>query len=95
MPPPSLAELPQCRLQLASDKLVVNQFIATMLTPTYKYIASLVTVAGMLCLSYSPETHVHLIRSEVLVGVMHTCKVQRKWYQITAEEIRLDTQLLS
>lgn len=91
----SLAELPECRLQLASNRDVVDQFIAIMLTPTYKYIASLVTVAGLLCLSYSPETHVHLARREVISGAMVACRVRRKWYNINSEEMRLDCQLLS
>lgn len=48
----SLAELPECRLEIASNKRVLEQLIAVITTRTYKYIASLVSVAGMLCLAY-------------------------------------------
>ena len=40
----SLVELPECRLQIASNEKLLDQFVAIMLTPTYKYIASQVTV---------------------------------------------------
>lgn len=44
LPPSSLVELPECRLQIASNEKLLDQFVAIMLTPTYKYIASQVTV---------------------------------------------------
>lgn len=52
----SLAELPECRLEIASNSDVLRQLIAVITTKTYKYIASLVSVAGMLCLAYRYAT---------------------------------------
>ena len=52
----SLAELPECRLEIASNSDVLRQLIAVITTRTYKYIASLVSVAGMLCLAYRYAT---------------------------------------
>ena len=54
----SLAELPECRLEIASNSDVLRQLIAVITTKTYKYIASLVSVAGMLCLAYRYATSV-------------------------------------
>lgn len=48
----SLAELPECRMEIASNKEVLEQLVAVITTKTYKYIASLVSVAGLLCLAY-------------------------------------------
>ena len=75
---------------------ILEQFIAVMLTPTYVYIASLVTVAGMLCLAYSPETHPYLTQPKVIEGVMEACEIRRSWthYRITEEERRVDSMLL-
>ena len=92
----SLAELPECRLQIASNSKILQQFIAVMLTPTYIYIASLVTVAGMLCLAYSVETHPYLTQPSIIEGVIEACERDRSWthYRITEEERRLDSMLL-
>ena len=54
----SLAELPECRQEIASNSDVLRQLIAVITTKTYKYIASLVSVAGMLCLAYRYATSI-------------------------------------
>ena len=56
----SLAELPECRMEIASNKPVLEQLIAVITTKTYKYIASLVSVAGMLCLAYRYVWHLYM-----------------------------------
>ncbi len=48
----SLAEIPECRMQIASSKSILKQLVATLMTPIYNSIASLVAMAGMLCLAY-------------------------------------------
>ena len=93
----SLAELPECRLQIASNTKILEQFIAVILSPTYKYIASLATIAGMLCLAYSPETHPYLTRPEVTEGVIEACEIHRPWILTCVhleEESRMDNLLL-
>lgn len=50
--PCSLAEIPECRMQIAADKEVLKQLVVTLVTPCYNSIASLVAMAGMLCLAY-------------------------------------------
>lgn len=65
------------------------------LTPTYKYIASLSTIAGILCLAYSPETHPYLTRPKVTDGVIEACEMDRPWiFSSSWEEKRLDKMLL-
>ena len=39
-------------MQIASSKSVMKQLVATLMTPAYNSIASLVAMAGMLCLAY-------------------------------------------
>lgn len=39
-------------MEIASNKQVLEQLVAVITTKTYKYIASLVSVAGLLCLAY-------------------------------------------
>lgn len=48
----SFADIPECRLKIASEKDVLDQLLATLTCPTYAYIASLVAGAGLLCLAY-------------------------------------------
>lgn len=90
----SLAEIPRCRLAIASNPLLLRQLVGMMLTPSYKYIAPLVTIAGLLCLAYSPETHPFLATPEVVEGVMDACEKRRPWCRGTPEENRLDRLLL-
>ena len=92
--PPRRAELPECRLQIASNETILHQLVAVMLTPTYKYIASLVTVAGLLCLAYSPETHQYLARPFVIDGIIEACEINRTWCHLSEEEQKLDSLLL-
>ena len=53
-----------------------------------------VTVAGLLSLAYSPETHQHLTKPHIIEGVMETCNIQRTMYSISAEERKLECLLL-
>lgn len=39
-------------MQIASNKDILKQLVATLVTPSYNSIASLVAMAGMLCLAY-------------------------------------------
>lgn len=71
----------------------MEQLVATMLSPSYKYICSLVGMAGLLCLAYSPKTHPYLARPFVIDGAIEACRIQRN-YQLTEEERRLDCLLL-
>ena len=75
---------------------ILEQFIAMMLTQTYSYIFSQVTVTGMLSLAYSLETHPYLTQPKVIEGVMEACEIRRSWTncRITEEERRLDLMLL-
>ena len=91
----SLAELPECRVQIASNEQLLQQFMGAMLTPSYIYIVSLVTAAGLLCLAYSSETHHHLAKPHIIDGIMEACMMQRPWCQITDEERRLNRLLLT
>ena len=91
---PSLAELPKCRLAIASNEILLSQLLGVMMSPTYKYIAPLVIMAGLLCLAYSPETHPYLSKLEVVEGVIEACEIKRIWCRVTPEERRLDGLLL-
>ena len=74
----SLAELPQYRVLLASNQQLMLQFIHIMHSPAYNYHTCLVTLAGMVCLTYSRETHQYLCRPEIIDGVLETCKQRRE-----------------
>ena len=53
-----------------------------------------VTVAGMLSLAYSPETHWYLAKPHIIEGVIETCDIQRTNYQVSADERALECLLL-
>ena len=53
-----------------------------------------VTVAGMLSLAYSPETHWYLAKPHIIEGVIETCDIQRTNYQVSADERVLECLLL-
>lgn len=58
----SLAEIPNCRVAIASRKDVLDQLLATLTSPTYTYIVSLVASAGLLCLAYRySRMHTHTV----------------------------------
>ena len=69
----SLAELSECQLQICSDKRVLDQLAAVLLTPTYTSIASQVAMGGLLCLAYHPQAHPHLLTRELVGCVIEAC----------------------
>ncbi len=48
----SLAELPSCRMQIATNEAILQQLVTALTTPSYSSIAALVAMAGMLCIAY-------------------------------------------
>lgn len=90
----NLAELPECRVEIASNKEFMEQVIATMVTVAYKYIARQVALAGLLCLAYSPETHVYLTEPSMIEGIQEACVKRQSWYPASEDTTRLDNLLL-
>ena len=48
----SLAEIPECHMKIASNKAVLKQLIAIMSCHDFREIAAMISMGGMLCLSY-------------------------------------------
>ena len=65
-----------------------------MLSPSYKYIASLVSVAGLVCLAYKTETHQHLVKRDIMEGVVEATCMPRSLYGVTQEEVQESQTLL-
>ena len=65
-----------------------------MLSPSYKYIASLVSVAGLVCLAYKTETHRHLVKQDIMEGVVEATCMSRSLYGVTQEEVQESQTLL-
>ena len=75
----SFAEMPQCRLPIASSAEVVDALLAAMLSPTYTYTCARSGMCAMLCLSFSPCTHKYIKQEETMAKVLEiydrTCVV--------------------
>ena len=56
------------------------------LSPSYKYIASLVTVAGLVCLAYNPDTHQYLVQDDILQQVRQASMIRRVHRNTEQEE---------
>lgn len=64
------------------------------LSPTYKYIASLVTVAGLVCLAYNAETHKYLVKQDILGRVVDAVRISRPLHGLTEQETQQNKTLL-
>lgn len=64
------------------------------LSPTYKYIASLVIAAGMVCLAYNRDTHKYLVNQDILKLVIEVVDMTRPLYGITQQEAHQNKTLL-
>ena len=62
--------------------------------PSYRYIASLVSVAGMMCLAYNRETHPYLVKDDILWQVLEAVNMQRPLHGITVNEALENRKLL-
>lgn len=74
----SLSELPECQLPLAMRRDVVDQTMAIALHPVYDCKTAIVSASLILCLTQSPEAHVHLARKELVKDMMEMCALKRK-----------------
>ena len=90
----SLGELPECQVPIASEYNLLRQVAMLILSPSYKYIASLVSVAGLVCLAYKTETHRHLVKRDIMEGVVEATCMPRSLYGVTQEELQESQTLL-
>ena len=90
----SLAELPQCQVRIASESTLLKQGVLLALSPSYKYIASLITAAGLVCLAYNAETHQYLVKQDILQCVMDAASFLRPLHGITQQEALQNRTLL-
>lgn len=81
-------------MQIASESALLKQGIMLALSPTYKYIASLVIVAGLVCLAYNTETHKYLVKQDILMLVIEVVSMARPLYGITQQEAQKNKTLL-
>lgn len=80
-PLPSLTELPECTMQIASEHRVLDQLVGVLLTPSYTPIASQVAMGGLLCLAYHPHAHPHLLTQNIISAVVEACTRDRRGLQ--------------
>lgn len=69
----SFAEVPQCRVPIASTPNVIDTMIAAMLSTTYTYTCARSGTCAILCLSFSPETHGYFYDEVVLNRILEIC----------------------
>ena len=77
-----------------SEEGLLKQALIIALSPTYKYIASLVSVAGLVCLAYNEATHPHLVRGNTLWQVLEAVHLRRPLHGITEGEALENRKLL-
>ena len=81
-------------MKIASAPSLLKQAVLIALSPTYKYIASLVTVAGLVCLAYNKDTHQHLAREDLLQQVMDVVYTIKPLHGISPQEAQENRKLL-
>ena len=69
----SFAEVPQCRVPIASRSGVISNMIAAMLSKTYTHTCARSGMCALLCLSFSPETHRYLCEDSLLNRIIEIC----------------------
>lgn len=82
----NLAELPECQLQISSNRRVLDQLRAVLLTPTYTTVTSQVVMGGLVCLAYNPQAHTHLLNEELISCVMEACFINRDILVLESEQ---------
>ena len=70
----SLSELPECQVPLAMRTDVIDQTLAVGLHPTDDYMAAITSVTVILSLAQSPETHVYIVREEIIRKMFEICE---------------------
>ena len=70
----SLAEVPECRLMIASTPHVIEHMIDAMLSSTYTYTCAQSVMCAIMCLSFSMETHQYLCRDSIVSSLLEMCE---------------------
>ena len=74
----SLAELPECQVPFAMKSDVIDQIQAIGMHPAYDCYTAKVSVELILNLTQSPETHIYIIRREVVESLLEICEQRNK-----------------
>lgn len=92
--PCSLAEVPECRLKIASTPLVVDHLIDAMLSSTYTYACARSGMCALMCLSFSLETHQYLCKESIVSSVLELCERTHNVEDGTSQQERRTNQIL-
>ena len=90
----SLAEVPECRLKIASTPHVVEHLIDAMLSSTYTYTCARSGVCAIMCLSFSMETHQYLCRDAIVSSILEICDKTHSVGDNTSAAERQTNQIL-
>ena len=90
----SLAEVPECRLRIASTPHVVDHMIDAMLSLTYTYRCARSIMCAIMCLSFSMETHQYLCRDSIVSSLLEICERIHKVPDNTSVAERQTNRLL-
>ena len=81
----SLAEVPECRLMIASTPHVIEHMIDAMLSSTYTYTCAQSVMCAIMCLSFSMETHQYLCRDSIVSSLLEMCEKIHKVPDYTSD----------
>lgn len=76
----SISELPECQLQLAQQKEVLQNALFLSLAPCYTIKLSIVVVNFILNLSQNQVTHIYLSQPYVISALLRICEVQSFYF---------------
>ena len=74
----SIAELSECQVPLAMRTDVIDQALAMALHPLSDCQTANVSVDVILNLTESPETHIYIVRKEVVESMLEICEQKQK-----------------
>jgi hypothetical protein len=69
----NFAEIPQCRVTIASNQSVIDNMMGAMLSNTYTYTCARSAMCALLCISFGPETHQYLSEESILNRILEIC----------------------
>ena len=70
----SIADLPECQVPLSMRTDVIDQVLAMALHPLSDCQTAKVSVDVILNLTESPETHIYIVRKEVVESMLEICE---------------------
>ena len=82
----SLAELPECQVPFAMKSDVIDQIQAIAMHPAYDCYTAKVSVELILYLTQSPETHIYIIRREVVESMLEICEQRNKMINLQSSQ---------